>query len=102
MNILDKIVEEKQREIAKLPTRVLAAGDLRDAMLEHGERRDFMAALRTPSRNTQHATRVALIAEVKKASPSAGIICKDFDPVRIAPCSRYIIVGTLTKRIPRI
>jgi indole-3-glycerol phosphate synthase len=83
-NILDTIVEEKKREVARLPERLIAAGDLRDAMLEHGERRDFMAALRTPSRNTQHATRVALIAEVKKASPSAGIICRDFDPVRIA------------------
>jgi len=77
MNILDKIVEEKKREIAKLPARLIAAGDLRDAMLEHGERRDFIAALKNPSR-------IALIAEVKKASPSAGVICKDFDPVRIA------------------
>src|SRR4051812_36474190 len=82
-NILETIVEEKKREIAKLPARLIAAGDLRDAMLERGESRDFLAALRAGSRNTQHATRVALIAEVKKASPSAGIICKDFDPVRI-------------------
>ena len=79
MNILDKIVEEKKREIAKLPARIIAAGDLRDAMLEHGERRDFIDALKKPSRGD-----VALIAEVKKASPSAGVICKDFDPVRIA------------------
>src|SRR5580698_9143922 len=77
MNILDKIVEEKKREIAKLPARIIAAGDLRDALLEHGERRDFIAAL-------QQAKHVGLIAEVKKASPSAGIICQDFDPVCIA------------------
>lgn len=83
-NILETIVEEKKREIARLPERQLAVGDLRDAMLERPERRDFLAALRTESRNTEHATQVALIAEVKKASPSAGIICKDFDPVRIA------------------
>ncbi len=44
-NILDKIVEEKKREVAKLPARLIAAGDLRDAMLEHGERRDFLAVL---------------------------------------------------------
>ena len=78
MNILDKIVEEKKREIAKLPARIIAAGDLRDALLEHGERRDFISALKNPRGD------VALIAEVKKASPSAGVICKDFDPVRIA------------------
>jgi len=79
MNILDTIVEQKQREVAALPDRRIAAGDIRDAMLEHAERRDFLAALRSPRRG-----RVALIAEVKKASPSAGVICKDFDPVRIA------------------
>jgi indole-3-glycerol phosphate synthase len=79
MNILDKIVEEKKREIAKLPARIIAAGDLRDALLERGERRDFLSALKKPARGD-----VGLIAEVKKASPSAGVICKDFDPVRIA------------------
>ena len=79
MTILDTIVEHKKTEVAKLPERILAAGDLRDALLERAERHDFAAALRQPRRG-----RVALIAEVKKASPSAGIICKDFDPVRIA------------------
>ena len=79
MNILDKIVEEKKREIAKLPTRLIAVGDLRDAMLEHGERRDFLAALKNPRRGD-----IALIAEVKKASPSAGVIREDFDPKKIA------------------
>jgi indole-3-glycerol phosphate synthase len=76
-NILDKIVDQKRREVAQLPARIIAAGDLHDAILERGERRDFLAALRNTSR-------IGLIAEVKKASPSAGIICPDFDPVRIA------------------
>ena len=84
MNILDKIVEQKKREVAQLPVRLIAAGDLRDALLERGERRDFLSALRHGSRITDHAPRIALIAEVKKASPSAAVICQDFDPVRIA------------------
>jgi indole-3-glycerol phosphate synthase len=79
MNILDTIVAQKKLEVAKLPERLIAAGDLRDAMLERGERRDFLAALRKP-----RVGDVALIAEVKKASPSKGVICESFDPVRIA------------------
>ena len=79
VTILDKIVEVKRREVAQLPERLIAAGDLRDAVLERGGRRDFIAALRKPKPGS-----IALIAEVKKASPSAGVICKDFDPVRIA------------------
>ena len=79
MNILDTIFEQKKCEVAQLPARLIAAGDLRDALLERGERRDFLAALRKPRQGG-----IALIAEVKKASPSAGVICKDFDPVRIA------------------
>lgn len=84
MNILDRIVEEKQLEVARLPARVIAAGDLRDALLERGERRDFRAALLHAPQPAGRAAEIALIAEVKKASPSAGIICPHFDPVQIA------------------
>src|SRR5436309_7901737 len=78
-NILDTIVARKRLEVAQLPDRLIASGDLRDAMLERDERRDFLAALRRAPPGE-----VALIAEVKKASPSAGVLCADFDPVRIA------------------
>jgi len=78
-NILNEIVAQKRREIALLPERRIAAGDLRDAMLGRGESRDFLAALKAPG-----AGGIALIAEVKRASPSAGEICRNFDPVRIA------------------
>ena len=79
MTILDTIVEQKQREIARLPARAVTAADLQAAMRDRGGRRDFLAALRQPKLGP-----VALIAEVKKASPSAGLIRPDFDPVRIA------------------
>lgn len=84
MNILDTIVEQKKLEVAKLAERLIAAGDLRDAMLERGEQRDFFGALHSSRHAPRTTHHVSLIAEVKKASPSMGVICKDFDPVRIA------------------
>ena len=79
MTILDTIVEEKQREVAQLPQRPVSAAALKAALAARGGQRDFVGALRQPKRGP-----VALIAEVKKASPSAGVIRPDFDPVHIA------------------
>jgi len=78
VNILDTIVGEKKHEIGQLPERTVRAADLRAALRRRGERRDFLAALR------QAGGPVALIAEVKKASPSAGVICPNFDAVAMA------------------
>jgi indole-3-glycerol phosphate synthase len=52
---------------------------LQAAVQRRGDLRDFTGALRKP-----RAGDIALIAEVKKASPSAGVLCPNFDPVRIA------------------
>lgn len=79
MSILDTIVDQKRREILHLPGAAPSITELRSAFEARGGGRDFAAALRCPRRGS-----VALIAEVKKASPSAGLICPDFDPVRIA------------------
>lgn len=80
-NILDKIVATKREEVARLEAhpRAAARENLLWATKAFGARRDFADALRYP----RHGN-VALIAEVKKASPSAGVIKPDFDPVRIA------------------
>src|SRR3954470_18794416 len=79
MNILNTIVEEKEREVALLPGRAVTVASLKKALTKRGDHRGFTCALRHPRKGS-----IALIAEVKKASPSAGVICPDFDPVRIA------------------
>jgi len=74
--ILDKIVAEKRREIAERFADV-SVDKLQAQAADAPPVRDFFAAL-------ADAGGVSLIAEVKKASPSAGVIREDFDPVEIA------------------
>jgi indole-3-glycerol phosphate synthase len=78
-DFLDKIVEQKQREVAQLRRGDVTVRSLKNALARRGDHRGFCYALRHPHRGS-----VALIAEVKKASPSAGVIRANFDPVRIA------------------
>ena len=73
--ILDEIVEYNRIELEKIKE-IFPMEELRKAALEEPEPLDFAAALRGEG--------VRLIAEVKKASPSRGVIRADFHPVEIA------------------
>ncbi|MFM7435562.1 MAG: indole-3-glycerol phosphate synthase TrpC, partial [Vulcanococcus sp.] len=76
-NILEKIVWEKDREVTAARDRV-PLDQLKRQVSELPAPRDFVAALRAACRKP------AVIAEVKKASPSKGVIREDFDPEAIA------------------
>ena len=76
-NILEKIVWEKDREVAAARDRV-PLDQLKRQVAELPAPRDFVAALRAACRKP------AVIAEVKKASPSKGVIREDFDAELIA------------------
>ncbi len=73
--ILDRIVANKREELAAAKSRVPLAETRAKAEASPAPR-GFANALRGP--------RIALITEVKKASPSRGVIREDFDPVWLA------------------
>lgn len=76
MNVLQKIVEHKRGEVEAAKARTPLA-ELQARLFEAPPVRDFVAALRV-------GAPIHLIAEIKKASPSAGLIRPDFDPVTLA------------------
>ncbi len=76
-HILEKIVWEKDREITTARER-MPLEQLKSKVAQLPPAKDFLAALRAAP------VAPAVIAEVKKASPSKGVIREDFDPVAIA------------------
>jgi indole-3-glycerol phosphate synthase len=87
-NFLTRIIETKKQEVAErkisTPLKILE-----ETITTLGRPRNFFAAVtRDPGISGK---RVNVIAEVKKASPSAGLIRADFDPVAIA--SAYAAAG---------
>jgi len=75
MNKLDEIIAHKRTEVEKLLPRL---DKLRAAATRRNDTRSLADALRADP------TRLGMIAEIKRASPSAGTIAADFDPLAIA------------------
>ena len=73
--ILDEIVAHKRQELAARQ-RALPLAELKARGSDRSPPLEFVAALRAPG--------VRLIAEVKRASPSKGVLRADFDPVKLA------------------
>ena len=75
--ILKLIVAAKKARLRvqkrKMPLRKMMGSIARDGVHVHGR---FLEALKKPG--------LSVIAEVKKASPSKGVICEDFEPAEIA------------------
>ena len=74
-DILQRIVEAKRAEIVSAK-RALTLADLQKQIASLPSARDFAGALR--------AKNLAVIAEIKRASPSKGVLRAEFDPAAIA------------------
>jgi len=75
-NILDKILATKKNEI-KNAKQLFSLSDLTEKIEINNDERDFVAALQGKHKIGSQA----VIAEIKKASPSKGIIREVFDPI---------------------
>ena len=82
-DVLDKIMAHKAEEVAH-DKRQFSINDVKAKAGDQAEPRGFVDALKS----SLHEGRSAVIAEVKKASPSKGLIRADFNPAEIAQSYR--------------
>lgn len=76
MNILDKIINNTREDLERKKSQQSLSEIRKLAELQTAKRLSFAKALQRQETN--------IIAEVKKASPSKGVICQSFEPVAIA------------------
>ena len=78
-NVLKKIIEKKAERLVKIKKTLPI-----ESIKEHKQDSiDFIDFKETIESNVSQK-KISIIAEIKKASPSAGIIVQDYNPVKIA------------------
>ena len=90
-NILEKIIKKKIERIDLLKKSV-SLKFLSEKINENKSFINFKDKIQT-NINTD---KISIIAEIKKASPSAGVIIKDYDPIEIAKVYNYNNVTCLS------
>ena len=78
-NTLDKIINKKTKKINQLK-KIISIESLKEKIQENNKFANFKKKIEINIANNK----ISIIAEIKKSSPSAGIIVKDYNPVDIA------------------
>ena len=78
-NVLEKIIKKKSEKIVNLK-KTISLDSLKELI---GSNKTFIN-FKEKIENNIKENKFSIIAEIKKASPSAGVIIKDYDPVNIA------------------
>ena len=78
-NILEKIIKNKEKKIDLLKKNI----SIESLKIKINENKKFIN-FKEKIENNESKDKISIIAEIKKASPSAGIIIENYDPVNIA------------------
>ena len=78
-NVLEKIIKNKSEKIVNIK-KTISQDSLKESISTNGMFIDFKKKIE----NNIKKDKFSIIAEIKKASPSAGVIIKDYDPLKIA------------------
>ena len=78
-NVLEKIIKKKSEKIVNLKKTILP-----DSLNELIDTNKTFIDFKEKIKNNTKDDKFSIIAEIKKASPSAGVIIKEYDPIKIA------------------